>query len=154
MPTGGVGTAALKNIEETFMYVPSSYPKRAMERVSESDREPTEVSDGVSLADLATGERACMKRWKIDPGQRLPVHSHDNEQIGYVVSGRLVALVEDGEYLLEPGDSYVFPSNERHGAENRWDEPAVGIGVLSPPRTAPDWADASGESRRIVGSDD
>jgi quercetin dioxygenase-like cupin family protein len=124
-----------------------------MERVTESDREPEEVSVGVHLADMATGKRACMKHWRVEPGEALPVHSHDHEQIGYVMRGRLVALVEDEEYVLEPGDSYVFPSNEEHGAENRWDEPAVGIGVLSPPRTDPDWADAGGKCHPPVESD-
>ncbi len=125
-----------------------------MERVTQRDRDPEEVSDGVFLADLATGERVCMKHWRVEPGERLPVHRHDNEQVGYVISGRLMALLDGEEHVLEPGDSYVFPSNEPHGAENRWDEPAVGVGVLSPPRTAPDWADASGECHPPVESDD
>ncbi len=125
-----------------------------MERVTERDREPEEVSDGVHLADLATGERVCMKHWRVEPGETLPVHRHDNEQVGYVMRGRLVAVVGDEEHVLEPGDSYVFPSNEPHGAENRWEEPAVGIGVLSPPRTDPDWADAGVECHPPVESDD
>jgi quercetin dioxygenase-like cupin family protein len=125
-----------------------------MERVTESDREPAEVSAGVRLANLAAGERACMKRWRVDPGETLPVHSHANEQIGYVLSGRLVAFAGGEEYVLEPGDSYVFPSNERHGAENRWEDPAVGIGVLSPPRTDPDWGDSADERRRTAESGD
>ncbi len=112
-----------------------------MQRVTEGDRDPTEVSDGVYLADLAFGENVCMKHWQVDPGERLPVHRHVNEQIGFVISGRLVALVEGEEYVLRPGDSYCFPSNERHGAENRWEERAVGVGVLSPPRSEPDWGD-------------
>jgi quercetin dioxygenase-like cupin family protein len=125
-----------------------------MERVTEPERVPEEVSEGVYLADLATGENACMKHWRVAPGATLPVHSHEHEQIGYMISGRLVAIVEDGEYVLEPGDSYVFPSNEPHGAENRWDEPAVGVGVLSPPRTEPDWADAGEECVPTIESDD
>lgn len=112
-----------------------------MQRVTETDRDPTEVSDGVYLADLAAGENVCMKYWEVEPGETLPTHQHANEQIGFVISGKLVAVVEGEEYVLEPGDSYLFPSNDRHGAENRWDEPAVGIGVLSPPRTEPDWGD-------------
>jgi quercetin dioxygenase-like cupin family protein len=117
-----------------------------MERVSADEREPAQVSDGVYLADLATGERAGMTYWRIDPGERLPPHRHDNEQIGYVISGRLVALVEGEEHVLEPGDSYAFPSGELHGAENRGDEPAVGVGILSPPRDEPDWSDGTADA--------
>lgn len=110
-----------------------------MQRITEAGREPEQVTDGVYLADLAEGEKACMKYWRVEPGATLPTHRHDNEQIGYVISGRLTALVEGEEIPLEPGDSYAFPSDELHGAENRGDEPATGIGVLAPPRTEPDW---------------
>ncbi|PSQ21155.1 cupin domain-containing protein [Halobacteriales archaeon QS_8_65_32] len=114
-----------------------------MDRISEAEREPAAVAEGVYLADLAAGERTSMKHWRIEPGATLPTHRHDNEQIGYVISGALVARVGEGtdaeEYRLEPGDSYVLPSDERHGAENRGDEPATGVGILSPPRGDPDW---------------
>ncbi len=112
-----------------------------MDRVSRGDREYEEQTPGVSLADLAAGEQVSMKHWRIDPGATLPPHRHPNEQVGYLVSGELVAILEDREVTLQPGDSYVFPGEELHGAENRGDEPAVGIGVLSPPRDSPDWAE-------------
>jgi quercetin dioxygenase-like cupin family protein len=117
-----------------------------MYHVSADDREPAEVAEDVYLSDLAAGERASMKYWRVEPGATLPTHEHDNEQIGFVISGTLTALVEGEEHLLRPGDSYAFPSGETHGAENRGDEPAVGIGVLSPPREAPDWATVRRES--------
>lgn len=134
-----------------------------MDRVTEADREPAEVADGVYLADLAAGEKASMKHWRVEPGATLPTHRHHNEQIGYVISGTLVARVErDGaveERRLEPGDSYVFPGEEIHGAENPGDEPAIGIGVLSPPRGEPDWkqgtkAQAGSPDGTTVESDD
>jgi len=125
-----------------------------MNRVSEGDREFEEVHQGVHLADLAAGERASMSYWRVDPGERIPPHSHDNEQIGYLISGRLVALVDGGEVPLEPGDSYVFPAGEEHGCENRGDEPAVGVGVLSPPRGSPDWGEGATGRTESVDADD
>ncbi|OIB58614.1 cupin domain-containing protein [Natrialba sp. SSL1] len=100
-----------------------------------------EVANGVFLGTLSMGERASMKYWQIDPGASLPTHEHEHEQIGYVLSGTLTAILEDEEVLLEEGDAYRFPSNEYHGAENRSDEPAVGLGVLAPPRNRPEWRD-------------
>ena len=114
-----------------------------MDRVTEAQRQPEEVADGVYLSDLVAGEKASMKFWHVEPGETLPVHRHHNEQIGYVISGTLTAVVEGEEQQLEPGDSYMFPSQEHHGAENRGDEVAVGIGVLSPPRGAPKWSKKS-----------
>lgn len=114
-----------------------------MEHVTESDRDPDEMVDGVELADLVTGERASMKFWRVEPGATLPTHRHANEQIGFVIRGTLTAVLEDEEHELRPGDSYAFRSDELHGAENRGDELAVGIGVLAPPRDAPAWADSA-----------
>jgi quercetin dioxygenase-like cupin family protein len=111
-----------------------------MQRVSEAGREYDEASPGVALADLAAGEKSSMKHWRIDPGATLPLHRHDNEQIGFLISGELTAILEDEEVTLHPGDSYAFESGELHGAENRGEDPAIGIGVLSPPRSSPDWA--------------
>jgi quercetin dioxygenase-like cupin family protein len=110
-----------------------------MRRISDDGTDGEEVADGVYLADLAAGERASMKHWRVEPGATLPIHRHDNEQIGYMIRGTLTAITEGEEIVLRPGDSYLFASGELHGAENRGDEPAVGIGVLSPPRSDPDW---------------
>lgn len=110
-----------------------------MNRVKEAQREPDEVTDGVFLSDLASGEKTSMKFWRVEPGKTLPAHRHHNEQVGYVISGTLTAVVEGEEHTLEPGDSYLFPSDEHHGAINHGDEPAVGVGVLSPPRGVPKW---------------
>jgi len=46
-----------------------------------------EVADGVHLAALPTGDRAGMVYWRIEAGATLPVHAHDNEQIGFVLEG-------------------------------------------------------------------
>ena len=110
-----------------------------MEHVRATDAELEEVAAGVYLGDLSAGERASMKYWRVEPGATLPDHSHEHEQIGYVLRGSLTAIVEGREVRLEEGDAYRFPSRQRHGAENRGEEPAVGLGVLAPPRTDPEW---------------
>lgn len=117
-----------------------------MDRVTPEERTPEEVSEGVFLSSLAAGERASMKFWRIEPGATLPTHRHHNEQIGFVVSGTLVALADGNEWQLDAGDSYFFESDELHGAENRGEEPAVGIGILSPPRNGPQWRTKAGTS--------
>ncbi|MDF9744617.1 cupin domain-containing protein [Natrinema salsiterrestre] len=110
-----------------------------MEQLSTARAEFEEVADGVHLAPLPAGKRAGMIYWRIEPGATLPSHSHSNEQLGFVTDGELVAIVEGTEYALEAGDAYMFSSNERHGAENRSADDAIGIGVLAPPREEPDW---------------
>ena len=41
-------------------------------------------------------------------------HSHANEQMGMVVSGKALFQVGDEEKLLGPGDMYHIPGNVRH----------------------------------------
>ncbi|PGF16625.1 cupin [Natrinema sp. CBA1119] len=106
-----------------------------------------EVADGVHLAALPAGDRAGMVYWRIEAGATLPVHAHDNEQIGFVLEGELTAIVEGEEYPLTAGDAYRFASNERHGAENRDREDALGLGVLAPPREEPEWRQTPSPSR-------
>lgn len=112
-----------------------------MKHVREGDREGRQVSEGVFLTDLASGQRSAMKYWRIEPGAELPTHRHQNEQIGYVISGELTAILEGERRSLEPGDSYCFESGELHGAVNETDDPCVGIGLLTPPRDAPRWGE-------------
>lgn len=110
-----------------------------MDHIQATDVKLEEVADGVYLGSLSTGERASMTYWRVESGATLPVHQHEHEQIGYVLSGSLTAIVDGREVRLEEGDAYRFPSEQRHGAENRTEEPAVGLGVLAPPRTDPAW---------------
>lgn len=110
-----------------------------MDHVTTTGADLEEVAEGVHLEDVASGRRASVKYWRIEPGATLPAHEHHHEQIGYVLEGELTAIVEGGEVVLETGDAYRFESNEYHGAENRTDEPAAGLGVLAPPRSEPDW---------------
>ncbi|MFC6716768.1 cupin domain-containing protein [Natrialbaceae archaeon GCM10025810] len=114
-----------------------------MDRARTADVDLEEVAEGVALGDLSTGDRASMMYWRVEPGATLPVHEHEHEQIGYVLEGSLTAIVDGEEVTLEEGDAYRFPSGVSHGAENRSDEPTVGIGVLSPPRDEPDWREGN-----------
>ena len=125
----------------------------SMYRVTEDERKSDQVADGVHLTDLAAGEKMSMKHWRVEPGESLPAHRHHNEQIGYVISGTLTAVVEGKEHELSSGDSYVFPSGELHGAENRGDVPAVGVGILSPPRGEPKWGTNVGERPTVETND-
>lgn len=120
-----------------------------MEQLSTTRAEFDEVADGVYLAGLPAGERAGMVYWRIESGATLPVHEHANEQIGFVLEGELTAIVEGEEYPLRAGDAYMFRSNERHGAENRSDEDAIGLGVLAPPREEPDWRRPASQVDRV-----
>ena len=111
-----------------------------MDRVYGADVPTFEPIDGVQLSMLASGDRVNVQHYVIEPGATIPRHSHPHEQLGYLVRGQLVFLVDDGEYPVDAGGSYSFGTDEPHGAANRGDDPAEGIDIFSPPRADPDWA--------------
>ncbi|WP_266079843.1 cupin domain-containing protein [Haladaptatus caseinilyticus] len=103
------------------------------------DHEPTEVTDGVFLAQLAAGNRMSIQHFHIEPGATVPEHSHEHEQTGFIYSGALTFLVDGEEIIIEERDSYAIPGDEPHAAENKTDEPVRGIDVFSPPRLDVPW---------------
>lgn len=60
------------------------------------------------------------------------LHSHPNEQSGYILSGRIRVLTGDSKHELGPGDTYAIPANVEHSIEII--EPAEEVQVFTPPR--------------------
>jgi len=68
---------------------------------------------------IVTGERMTVAKIYLKDGFLVPLHSHENEQITQVISGRMrFAFGEDRADVLElgPGDVVVIPSNLPHEA--------------------------------------
>ncbi|MBS3761010.1 cupin domain-containing protein [Halodesulfurarchaeum sp.] len=112
-----------------------------MDRVSRSEVESAEPIDGVQLALLAAGEHMNIQQFRIEPGAVVPEHSHQNEQLGYLLRGELTFTVKGDEIVVQAGDSYNLQGNEPHAIENTGERVAEGIDIFSPPRTDPDWAE-------------
>lgn len=110
-----------------------------MDHTSLTDRETSEVIDGVFLTQLATGERMSVQHFRIDPGAVVDAHEHEHEQGGFLFRGSLAFIVDGEEYSVEADDSYMIPPNSVHAVENRGDEPAVGVELFSPARPDPPW---------------
>lgn len=106
-----------------------------------ADAEIAEPLDNVNLAQLSAGERMSIQHFRIEPGGRVEEHSHHHEQAGFLFSGEVVFIADGEEHTIHPNTSYVIPGDEPHAAENRGDEPAVGIEIFSPPRLNPPWLD-------------
>lgn len=60
---------------------------------------------------------------EISPGYTYPPASHEGEEFGYVLEGKLRLALGDEEYILGPGDSYHFPSHTPHGYQVDGEEP-------------------------------
>jgi quercetin dioxygenase-like cupin family protein len=91
---------------------------------------------------LVTGERAMLAHVYLKKGAIVPMHSHDNEQLTYILEGRLRFWIgEDEAEVVEVGAGEVLhlPSNVPHKAEAL--EETLDVDVFCPPRR--DWLDGT-----------
>jgi transcriptional regulator with XRE-family HTH domain len=61
------------------------------------------------------------------------VLQHEGEECGYVLEGKLELTVGEECYLLDPGDSFFFPSEIPHAYRNPGDTIARVIWINTPP---------------------
>ena len=64
--------------------------------------------------------RFVLRRFRVAPGGRIPLHAHDDiEHEQFILSGELVARCEGGERTVRAGDAVFVPARTAHGFENR-----------------------------------
>ena len=103
-----------------------------------------QVTDDIARR-LFTGERMMLAQVYLDEGAVVPWHSHENEQLTWVLQGALEFWVgEEGspdvrKVVVEAGDLLFIPSNVPHKAVALAD--TLDVDVFSPPRQ--DWLDGS-----------
>ena len=87
---------------------------------------------GVSFDVLAMGQKSMVTRMNYKVGNNVPLHSHPNEQSGYVISGKHRIGYQNISEILNPGDSYSISENIEHS----WEviEDGEVIDVFTPPR--------------------
>ena len=98
---------------------------------------PQDIWNGVSVR-AVHGERITLGIVELDAGAVVPEHSHENEQLGMVLSGSLTFRIGDESRELDPGDTYVIPANVPHEVTRTGPDGAVVIDVFSPTRE--DWS--------------
>jgi quercetin dioxygenase-like cupin family protein len=98
---------------------------------------------GIHMRSL-TGSQIMLNMVTIEPGAVVPIHSHENEQAGYVVRGELNLTIDGETRTLVPGDCYLAPANVPHGATSGAEGCDV-LDVFSPPRA--DYAEAAMKAR-------
>jgi quercetin dioxygenase-like cupin family protein len=90
------------------------------------------VLPGIQMKTVCYGQRTLMTEFVLERARALPVHSHPQEQIGYLVKGHVRLRIGTQEYDVRPGDSWCIPSGEEHGAQIL--EDSVAVEVFSPVR--------------------
>ena len=96
---------------------------------------------------LITGDRMMLAHVYLKKGCIVPRHSHENEQITYILEGGLRFWIgEDESHSLDvmAGEVLHIPANVPHKAEAL--EDTLDVDVFSPPRQ--DWLDKTDDYLR------
>ncbi len=109
------------------------------------DEIPRETVTSDIARRLFTGERMMLAQVYLDEGSIVPKHSHENEQLTWIVEGALRFFIGDEgsdgyeELVVSAGEVLYIPSNVPHKAEAL--EDTFDVDVFSPPRQ--DWLDGT-----------
>ncbi|MGH7764083.1 MAG: cupin domain-containing protein [Candidatus Dormibacteraceae bacterium] len=79
------------------------------------DLRPHLLRDGIA-ARVVNGERITMAVVDLEEGIVLPEHHHENEQLGFVISGIITMRIGGEKKELHAGETYRIPSNVPHDA--------------------------------------
>ena len=96
---------------------------------------------------IVTGERMMLTHVYLKKGCVVPKHSHENEQLSYILEGALRFWVGEDlevERVVKAGEVLVIPSNLPHKAEAL--EDTLDVDIFSPPRQ--DWLDGTDDYLR------
>ena len=84
---------------------------------------------------LIVGDNIMMARVLLKRGALVPMHSHLNEQVTYILEGALKFLIQDKEIVVAAGEVLTIPAGMAHEAVAL--EDTVDLDVFTPPRV--DW---------------
>jgi quercetin dioxygenase-like cupin family protein len=96
---------------------------------------PTEHLNPLLERQFVSGEKSMLAKLILRAGCIVPLHSHENEQITYILEGALKFSLPHGEVIIRAGEILVIPGNVPHSAEAL--EDTVDLDVFCPPRA--DW---------------
>jgi quercetin dioxygenase-like cupin family protein len=96
---------------------------------------PLEDLNPLLQRQFVVGQGIMLARVLLKKGCIVPLHSHHNEQLTYIVEGALKFYIDGKEITVHAGEVLCIPSNMPHKAEAL--EDTVDLDVFTPPRE--DW---------------
>ena len=89
------------------------------------------VTDKISRR-IASGDRQMIVWWSMKAGAHATAHQHANEQIAWMLKGKMEFRLGSERRTCGPGDVVVIPAGVEH--EAYFPEDTEVIDVFSPPR--------------------
>jgi quercetin dioxygenase-like cupin family protein len=100
--------------------------------VTPKDAHQIEMRPGVHRRTMGVTDEVMLCEFFLERGAEVPAHSHLNDQVGYLIRGKVEMTIGDVVLILAPGDSYAIPGGIVHSALAL--EDSIAIDVFSPPR--------------------
>jgi len=91
-----------------------------------------ELCPGIRRRTQSSGPAMYQMVALLQAGSHMPEHQHPQEQLVYIVSGRMRLIVEGQPHELTTGDSFYLAGNVPHGVETIEDTRV--LDTFSPPR--------------------
>ena len=91
-----------------------------------------EICPGISRRTIANGETMYQMIATLAAESRMPEHHHAQEQLVYILEGKMRLIVEGVPHELSTGDSFYLASNIPHGVETIVETRV--LDTFSPPR--------------------
>lgn len=98
------------------------------------------VGTGISRR-VIHGDNITLARFYLDAGATVSEHSHNNEQISYVMEGKLIFDIDGKSTEAHAGELFKIPPGVLHKVTAM--EPSVVLDTFSPPRK--DWMESKDE---------
>lgn len=95
---------------------------------------------------FVVGQDIMVARVLMKKGCIVPLHSHHNEQLTYILEGALKFWIDGKEIVVRAGEVLTIPRNMPHKAEAL--EDTVDLDVFNPPRA--DWIEKTDKYLRAA----
>ena len=93
---------------------------------------------------FVVGDNVMVARVLMKKGCIIPLHSHHNEQVTYILEGALKFWIDGKEIVVNAGEVLTIPPHMPHKAEAVAD--TVDLDIFNPPRA--DWINKSDQYLR------
>jgi quercetin dioxygenase-like cupin family protein len=93
---------------------------------------PRQLMEGVQLNTLVHGAKTLMAQFHLTQGAQIPLHAHEHEQTGMLLSGKVRFKIDDEIVVFEPGDAWCIAGDVPHAADAL--EDSVVLEIFTPVR--------------------
>ena len=63
------------------------------------------------------GEKHQLVFFEMEPSTLVPEHSHEYDQWGMMIEGKMELIIDDKTRMCKKGDEYVIPARAKHRAK-------------------------------------